>query len=73
MAVNHHITASANHGGNFTAGKVPTINLQKYFPLLDARAESEPDFFFAPLVPVSNVLGISWFSKHPSLWNGFGI
>ena len=27
MAANHHITAAAHLGGNFTAGKLPTISL----------------------------------------------
>ena len=28
MAVNRHLTASAHHRGNFTAGKLPTITLE---------------------------------------------
>ena len=27
MAVNRHITGTANQGGNFTAGKIPTTTL----------------------------------------------
>ena len=41
------VTTSAHHGGNFMARKVPTVNLEKYFPLFDARTEPKPDFFCA--------------------------
>ena len=35
MAENRHITASAYQGGNFTAGKLPTVTLN--FPRINKR------------------------------------
>ena len=51
MAVNRHVTASAHQGGNFTAGKLPTITLKdlRIFPLRCCRTKKErivDDFTF---------------------------
>ena len=41
MAVNRHIiTASAHQGGNFTAGKLPTITLENFGPSLEILPDS---------------------------------